>query len=117
MHLVDYSATMNSTTRRFNGKTAVVTGASRGIGRAIAVRLGSEGAYVVINYAQAADAKYPGAAEEALRLVRDAGGEGEIREADVADTAAVRAMLRDVSEARGLDILVNNAGICPMLEL
>ena len=108
---------MNSMTRRFEGKTAVVTGASRGIGRAIAVRLGSEGAYVVINYAQAADAKYPGAAEEALRLVREAGGEGEIREADVADTAAIRAMLREISEARGLDILVNNAGICPMLEL
>jgi NAD(P)-dependent dehydrogenase (short-subunit alcohol dehydrogenase family) len=108
---------MITNTRRFEGKTAVVTGASRGIGRAIAVRLGSEGAYVVINYAKGADGKYPGAAEEALRLVRDTGGKGEIREADVTDTAAVRTMLREVAEARGLDILVNNAGICPMLEL
>jgi len=102
---------------RFHGKTAVVTGASRGIGRATAVRLASEGAYVVITYARTADAKYPGAAEEALRLVREAGGQGETREADVADTAAMRSLLRGVAEQRGLDILVNNAGICPMLEL
>jgi L-rhamnose 1-dehydrogenase len=108
---------MNGTAARFQGKTAIVTGASRGIGRAIAVRLASEGAYVVITYAKAADAKYPGAPEEALRQAREAGGEGEIREADVADTAAMRALIRDVAESRGLDILVNNAGICPMLEL
>ncbi len=94
-----------------------MTGASRGIGRAIAVRLASEGAYVVINYARSADAKYPGAAEEALRLAREAGGEGEIHEADVTDTAAIRKMLQQVAGSRGLDILVNNAGICPMLEL
>jgi NAD(P)-dependent dehydrogenase (short-subunit alcohol dehydrogenase family) len=108
---------MNSTAKRFQGKTAIVTGASRGIGRAIAVRLASEGAYVVITYAKAADAKYPGAPEEALRLAREAGGDGEIREADVADTDAMRVMIRDVADTRGLDILVNNAGICPMLEL
>lgn len=103
---------------RLEGKVAVVTGASRGIGRATAVRLASEGAWVGINYAKRADAKYPGAAGEALRLVREAGGGGELLEADVADTEAIRRMLRDVSERRGrLDILVNNAGICPMLEL
>jgi NAD(P)-dependent dehydrogenase (short-subunit alcohol dehydrogenase family) len=104
--------------RRFAAKTAVITGASRGIGRACAVRLASEGAYVVINYAKEADARFPGAAEEALRLAREAGGEGEIFETDVADTARVRGMLRDIARRRGaLDILVNNAGICPMLEL
>ena len=103
--------------RRFEGKAAVVTGASRGIGRAIAVRLAAEGAYVVINYARQADTRFPGAAEEALRLAREAGGEGEIREADVADTAAMRNLLGEVAASRGLDILVNNAGICPMLEL
>ena len=99
------------------GKTAVVTGASRGIGRATAARLASEGAYVVITYSAAADAKYPGAADEALRLARAAGGDGEIYECDVAETARVRSMLRDVAQRRGaLDILVNNAGVCPMLE-
>src|SRR5260370_34596098 len=106
---------MNSTAKRFQGKTAIVTGASRGIGRAIAVRLASEGAYVVITYAKAADAKYPGAPEEALRLAREAGGEGEIREADVADTSAMRALIRDVAGSRGLDILGNHAGDCPMV--
>jgi L-rhamnose 1-dehydrogenase len=103
--------------RRFDGKTAVITGASRGIGRAIALRLGREGAYVVINYSGAADKRFPGAAEESLRMVQAAGGDGEIRECDVADTAAMQTLLRDVAERRGLDILVNNAGICPMLEL
>src|SRR6266550_6930610 len=102
--------------RRFEGQTAVVTGASRGIGRAIAVRLGSEGAFVVVNYAKGADAKYPGAAEEALRLIKEAGGEGAIYDADVADTDAVRKMLRETAQQHGtIDILVNNAGICPML--
>ncbi len=122
MHLVALNATMdihmNATTgKRFQGQTAIVTGASRGIGRAIAARLASEGAYVVITYAKAADTKYPGAAEEALRLAREAGGNGEIREVDVADTSAMRATIREVAAAKGLDILVNNAGICPMLEL
>ena len=107
-----------TTTMRFGGKIAVVTGASRGIGRAIAVRLASEGAYVVMNYARGADARFPGAAEEALRLVREVGGDGDIYETDVADTDAVRSMLRRVAEKRHrIDILVNNAGICPMLDL
>src|SRR5260370_36017769 len=109
---------MEEKLKRFEGKIAVVTGASRGIGRAIAVRLASEGAHVVINYAQAADSKYPGAAGEALRLIHEAGGQGSLYEADVADTAAVRKMLQATAETHGtLDILVNNAGICPMLEL
>lgn len=111
-------AMANVTMRRFEGKVAVVTGASRGIGRATAVRLASEGAYVVINYSQEADAKFPGAAEEALRLIEGSGGRGEIYDADVADTAAARQMLRTVCQRHEkLDILVNNAGICPMVEL
>src|SRR5262245_2354135 len=105
-------------TRRFDGKVAVVTGASRGFGRSAAVLLANEGADFVVNYIREADARFPGAAEEALGLITAAGGPGELYEADVADTGAVRELLRSVHERRGkLDVLVNNAGICPMVEL
>jgi L-rhamnose 1-dehydrogenase len=103
---------------RLTGKIALVTGASRGIGRATAVRLASDGAHVVLNHFSHADQNYPGASAEALRLVREAGGDGTLYECDVADVSAVRAMIRDVADRFGsLDILVNNAGICPMAEL
>ena len=108
---------MAITVRRFEGQVALVTGASRGIGRATAVRLVSEGAHVVINHFRGADVKYPDAAEEALRLARQTGGSASLYEADMADTAAVRKMIRDVVAGFGkLDVLVNNAGICPMVE-
>jgi NAD(P)-dependent dehydrogenase (short-subunit alcohol dehydrogenase family) len=105
MRAAEYRATCKGTmieTRRFQDKTAVVTGSSHGIRPVIVVRLASEGAYVVVNCANSADVKYPGAAEEALRLVRETGAQGEIREAEVADTAAMRALLSGVADARGL---------------
>jgi 3-oxoacyl-[acyl-carrier protein] reductase len=89
------------------GKTALVTGASRGIGRAIALRLASGGANVVVNYNARADA-----AEEVAQLVREAGTEVLVVQADVAQAAAVdRLMAASLERFSRIDILVNNAGI------
>ncbi|MBN3824509.1 SDR family oxidoreductase [Burkholderia sp. Ac-20384] len=92
---------------------AIVTGASRGIGAAIARRLVDDGLAVVINYA--------GKASEAEELARDLAGEGGLAvavQADVSDPAAV-ARLFDVAEATfgGVDVLVNNAGIMKLAPL
>ena len=67
-------------------KVAIVTGASRGIGRAIATELASSGMYVVVNFAGNVES-----AEETLRLVREAGGDGEVYKANVADEAECKA--------------------------
>ena len=89
------------------GRLAIVTGGGRGIGRAIATRLGQEGANVAISY-RSNDA----AAEEAAREVRDAGVRCELFRGDVASPEDVRALFEGVSAAFGrVDILVNNAGI------
>lgn len=90
-----------------NGKVAVVTGASRGIGRAIAVALAREGADVVINYAGRAEA-----ARDTAEEVRDQGRESLVVQADVADAKQVEAMMKATMEKfNRIDILVNNAGI------
>ena len=89
------------------GKTALVTGGSRGIGRAICTRLGSLGCFVWVNYVNRLDA-----AEETLELVRQAGGQGQPVQFDVADFNQVQAGFKDmVAESGSIDILVNNAGI------
>jgi 3-oxoacyl-[acyl-carrier protein] reductase len=90
-------------------KTALVTGASRGIGRGIAVELARAGCRVAINYAGNAEA-----AAEALRLVRAAGGDGLTIQADISVAADRRRLVAETVAAFGrIDLLVNNAGIAP----
>jgi 3-oxoacyl-[acyl-carrier protein] reductase len=93
--------------RALEGCVALVTGGSRGIGRAVCVALAARGARVVVNYrAQAA------AADETVSLCAAAGGEAVASGFDVTDRAAVSAAIeRIASEQGGLHILVNNAGI------
>jgi 3-oxoacyl-[acyl-carrier protein] reductase len=89
------------------GKVAVVTGGSRGIGRAICIRLASMGVLVYVNYVSRS-----AAAEETVALVQQSGGRAEIIGFDVADAAAVQNSFKKiVRDAGSVDILVNNAGI------
>ncbi|MDD2981463.1 MAG: 3-oxoacyl-[acyl-carrier-protein] reductase [Hespellia sp.] len=89
------------------GKVAVVTGASRGIGRAIAMKLASQGATVVINY-NGSEAR----AQEVKQSIEENGGKAEIMQCNVSDFAACEAFFKAVIEKLGrVDILVNNAGI------
>ncbi|MBP2444365.1 SDR family oxidoreductase [Rhizobium leguminosarum] len=96
-----------------NGKVALVTGASRGIGAAVAQRLASDGFTVVINYSCNA-----APAEELAGQIEQAGGKALTEKADVSDVDAVRRMFDAVETAfGGLDILVNNAGIMMLSSL
>jgi 3-oxoacyl-[acyl-carrier protein] reductase len=88
---------------------AIVTGASRGIGRAIAQAFGDEGWSVAINYARSADA-----AEEVKREVESRGGRGLIVQADVSKTDDRKRLVDETLKAFGrIDALVNNAGVAP----
>lgn len=89
------------------GQSAIVTGASRGIGRAIAIELAKRGANVLINYAGSENA-----ANETANACKEFGVEAIVCKADVSNTEEVAAMVEKANEAFGkIDILVNNAGI------
>jgi 3-oxoacyl-[acyl-carrier protein] reductase len=90
-------------------KYALVTGGSRGLGRAISVKLAQMGYHIIINYVNRTDA-----AEETLALVREAGQDGEMLKFDVSDREQTRAALAAWQEAHPeeyIEVLVNNAGI------
>ncbi|UCD53804.1 MAG: 3-oxoacyl-[acyl-carrier-protein] reductase [Dehalococcoidia bacterium] len=97
----------NNTSSELEGKVSLVTGASRGIGRAIALKLSSLGSKVAINYRENEEA-----ANSVVEAIASQGGEAMAIKADARDGEAVRAMVQEVTDKWDkIDILVNNAGI------
>src|SRR5262245_39809708 len=93
--------------KELKGKSAIVTGSSRGIGREIALGLARSGAEVVINYAGSNDA-----AQQAVEEIRAFGGKAVAVRADVSEPGGISALFTTAIEQFGkVDILVNNAGI------
>src|SRR5689334_3610276 len=98
---------MAITDKALSGRVALVTGGSRGIGRAIAVALGKRGAKVVVNYAGREDA-----ARETAAQVEAAGAKAAIVQFDVAQSDQVNDAIKAIGKDHGgLDIVVNNAGV------
>jgi 3-oxoacyl-[acyl-carrier protein] reductase len=96
-----------------NGKVAIVTGASRGIGSAVAERLGRDGFSVIVNYSGSV-----AAADALVRKIQEGGGRALAVKADVSDARAVREMFETtVSKFGGVDVLVNNAGIMSLANI
>jgi 3-oxoacyl-[acyl-carrier protein] reductase len=93
--------------RNLNGKVALVTGGSRGLGRAISVELARQGAFVAVNYRRNEDE-----ARKTLDLLQEVGGQGSLFQAEVSSADSVATMFASLLAAhKRIDILVNNAGI------
>ena len=98
---------LQTSSQRLRDRVAVITGASRGIGRAVALALAAEGANVVVNYASSI-----AAAQDVVAAITDAGGSAIALQADVSKLEQIDALVKDTLEKFGrIDILVNNAGI------
>ena len=98
---------MTSSSLLLKGQTAIITGASRGIGKAIAVSLAEAGAEVIVNYSSS-----PEKAQEVVSLIETSGGKAYAVQANVADESSVNELINTVINKSGqIDILVNNAGI------
>ena len=91
-----------------DGPVCIVTGGSRGLGRAIALKLGGEGCRVVVNYAASA-----GAAEEVVAEIKKLGGDGVAVQADMSSSEGIKALFKATADAydEPVGVLVNNAGI------
>ncbi|MEQ8752655.1 MAG: 3-oxoacyl-[acyl-carrier-protein] reductase [Coleofasciculus sp. G1-WW12-02] len=97
----------SQTSAQLSDRVAIVTGASRGIGRAVALALAAEGAKVVVNYASSS-----GAANEVVAAITEAGGDAIALQADVSKLEDVETLVKETKDKFGrLDVLVNNAGI------
>ena len=97
--------------KTLHGKTAIVTGSSKGIGAAIAKQLAAEGAHVIINYGRSA-----AAAQDVLEDIQTQGGQATIVQADMSTVEGVETLFAEADRVFGghLDILVNNAGFFPL---
>tara|TARA_A100001037_G_C15065785_1_gene596980 strand:- start:485 stop:1237 length:753 start_codon:yes stop_codon:yes gene_type:complete len=90
-----------------SGQTALVTGASRGIGKAIALKLGEAGAEVIVNYSNS-----PQKAEEVVAAIKSTGGKAYAIQANVSNEEEVNKLIKAIIERNGqIDVLINNAGI------
>ncbi len=119
--MLSASSAVMGASMRLQGKIALITGGSRGMGRAIAIALAREGAFVAVNYYPGADDAFGDTADAAANTVKreieDQGGKCLLVPGDLADEQAAGKLVADTAaHFGGLDILVCNAGICPMKE-
>lgn len=92
---------------KLDGRVALITGASRGLGKGIAIAFGAEGAKVAVNYNSSRSG-----AEDTVAQIRKHGGTADLFQADVSDVAAVNGLIKSIAgEFGGIDVMVNNAGI------